>query len=195
MTCERERNTLRILLCVSAFAMRTWKYKHSKHLRGSSKAFCVLHTKRSVIIGDSNGLTSASKVNHNMADTHCSLLALPPELRNRIWALALPDNRQAITQYNGPVQRAKPPNVMHINRAVRSETLPMYYGTTRFDFGRLGFYRNVRSRNKWLGSIGDEGLSQLRHMVAMSATFTKGPLAGVVYHFTPKGDAYGRIIR
>ncbi|KAK4950757.1 hypothetical protein LTR10_010750 [Elasticomyces elasticus] len=93
------------------------------------------------------------------------LLTIPPELRTRIWELALEitdtppvirrdsankDETLKVRSYNVDDQAVQP-SLTKTNRQVRVETLPMFYGRNTFEVGYgLG--------SKWLNCIGKNGI-------------------------------------
>ncbi|KAK5746114.1 hypothetical protein LTS12_022827 [Elasticomyces elasticus] len=90
-----------------------------------------------------------------MADTKSHLLALPPELRNRMWALVL------ARDLFRPENEYEAPSILQANQQTRSETLPIHYGQTVFDLdsGQL-----LEFNSEWLGTIGDIAAKQMRHV-------------------------------
>ena len=99
-----------------------------------------------------------------MASTHCPLLALPPELRNRIWHLVLPTSyklsydriffREAMTL---PL-----PALLQVCHSLRAETLPMFYGLTTFIFELHHTQRTLWHCYSWLHLIGPDAAKQIR---------------------------------
>ncbi|KAK3117973.1 hypothetical protein LTR53_000125 [Teratosphaeriaceae sp. CCFEE 6253] len=80
-----------------------------------------------------------------MADTSYPLLALHPELRNRIWGLVLESHHEDDLDYKGDShyeddsgeddslyeddwQRPIIPQILQVKKLVRAETTSMYYG-------------------------------------------------------------------
>ncbi|KAK4961755.1 hypothetical protein LTR10_002246 [Elasticomyces elasticus] len=90
-----------------------------------------------------------------MADTRSHLLALPPELRNRVWSLVL------ATYLFQPSSDSGPPSILQTNHQIRGETLPMYYGDTTFELETGDF---SKCNCNWLRSIGDQAAKQIRHV-------------------------------
>ncbi|KAK5682238.1 hypothetical protein LTS10_005364 [Elasticomyces elasticus] len=104
-----------------------------------------------------------------------SLLTIPPELRTRIWELALniadtppmihqdsanKNDTLKVRKYKFDDQAVQPP-LTKINRQVRAETLPMFYGRNTFELGySLG--------RRWLGCIG-ENATHLRSLYARTS--------------------------
>ncbi|KAK4889831.1 hypothetical protein LTR27_011449 [Elasticomyces elasticus] len=99
-----------------------------------------------------------------------SLLTMPPELRTRIWELALniTDTPPVIHQDSAnkdktlKVCRYKHPAITHQSQPqIRAETLPMFYGRNTFEVGYgLG--------SKWLNCIG-KNATYLRSLYAMTS--------------------------
>ncbi|KAK4902307.1 hypothetical protein LTR27_001211 [Elasticomyces elasticus] len=92
-----------------------------------------------------------------MADNKCHLLALPPELLNRIWSLVL------ATDLFRPSSDSGPPSILQTNQQIRGETLPMYYGETTFEL-ETGESFCFKYNCNWLRSIGDQAAKQIRHV-------------------------------
>ncbi|KAK3644497.1 hypothetical protein LTR22_015217 [Elasticomyces elasticus] len=90
-----------------------------------------------------------------MADIKCHLLALPAELRNRIWSLAL------ARDLFRPENEYEPPSILQANQQIRSETLPIHYGQTVFDLDSGQF---LEYNSEWLCTIGDLATKQIRHV-------------------------------
>jgi len=61
-----------------------------------------------------------------------SLFKLPPELRNEIYELALLKDQPIYISHNA---RLREPALLAINRQVRAEGLPLYYGVNTFALG------------------------------------------------------------
>ncbi|KAK3630385.1 hypothetical protein LTR56_006938 [Elasticomyces elasticus] len=103
------------------------------------------------------------------------LLTIPPELRTRIWGLALEitatptvicrdsankDKTLKVRSYNFDDQAVQP-SLTKTNRQVRVETLPMFYGRNTFEVGYgLG--------SKWLNCIGKNAI-HLRSLYARTS--------------------------
>jgi len=65
----------------------------------------------------------------------------------------------------------------------------MYYGLTMFDFGNLTCRPDILSRNRWLRSIGDEGMRYVREMKATIDRCLGGSRCTEVLRFMLKGQA------
>ncbi|KAK5707791.1 hypothetical protein LTR97_000329 [Elasticomyces elasticus] len=91
-----------------------------------------------------------------MANSKCPLLALPPELRNRVWTLVLASN------YPGSHFHSEPTGVTQVNRQTRNETLAMHYAQSTFVLDSKDRF-NINS--EWLRTIGDTAAKQIRHVL------------------------------
>ena len=104
-----------------------------------------------------------------MAETRNLLLDLPPELRTTIWDLVL-EPYSAKIYFLDSTTRLQPPSLLQVNRFLRSETLPMYYGRTTFEFekhratGPADHKRVCAHYRKWLLSLGEA----IRHIRCVS---------------------------
>ena len=108
---------------------------------------------------DDRGLAPAPKTPGD--PTHPSrLTGLPPELRNRIYSLALTDTAPInLTAESGP---ARLPSLLHVSRQIRLESLPLYFAIN--DFVATIKDANTAYICRWLDMIGTEGGSNLRRM-------------------------------
>ncbi|KAK5732175.1 hypothetical protein LTR17_010752 [Elasticomyces elasticus] len=114
------------------------------------------------------------------------LLTIPPELRTRIWELALEitdtppvicrdsankDKTLKVWRYKFDDQAVQPP-LTKINRQVRAETLPMFYGRNTFELG-YGLGR------EWLSCIGEHA-THLRSLYA-TTSYSSEEITAIVY--------------
>ncbi|KAK3658036.1 hypothetical protein LTR56_000756 [Elasticomyces elasticus] len=115
-----------------------------------------------------------------------SLLTIPPELRTRIWELALKitDTPPVICQDSANKDKtlkvctykfdnqAIQPSLTKTNRQVRAETLPMFYGRNTFELG-YGLGR------EWLSCIGEHA-THLRCLRANASHYSED-ITAIVY--------------
>ncbi|KAK5698376.1 hypothetical protein LTR17_023711 [Elasticomyces elasticus] len=96
--------------------------------------------------------------------TACPLLALPPEIRNAIWELVLVsrDPREEYDAYYiidaGNCYVAA---ITQVNKQIRSETLGMFYESSRFFAGTDGCY-GLADCIGWLARIGRSAVRHIR---------------------------------
>lgn len=99
-----------------------------------------------------------------MTDTDASapsrLLTLPPELRNRIYAFALPlgTNEKQVFRFSFTAYAAVPA-LLRINCQVRSETLGLYYGTAYFEF--IVHHRGFWQLEPWVDELAHGAVKHL----------------------------------
>lgn len=84
------------------------------------------------------------------------LLDLPPEIRNKIWSLAIPPSRVHVG-YKAGVQ----PAISSTNRLIRKETLPMFYARTIFTLCVEHLYHRWQVE-KWIKAIGESNVRHIR---------------------------------
>lgn len=85
----------------------------------------------------------------------CRLLALPAELRNRIYHLALVQDACIEERFSKTDQRipaATQPALTRVNRTIRSDTLPIFYGNYTFRL-RIPLHKPLMICRKWLKVI------------------------------------------
>ncbi|KAK5742181.1 hypothetical protein LTR17_003422 [Elasticomyces elasticus] len=92
-----------------------------------------------------------------MVESKCLLLTLPPELLNQIWNLVLPVKLPD----NLSFRWFAPPNILQVNRQIRADTLPMYYGQTTFE---ISIRRASDFYSGCFTSIGHEAVGHIRRM-------------------------------
>ena len=105
-----------------------------------------------------------------MANTHSSLLSLPPELRNSIWNLVLKPSVMWVYDSPSTVRKhAQPPPLLQVNRFLRAETLPIYYGQTDFQLEATCSITCIKDKRqligryrKWLSSLSSEAVRNIR---------------------------------
>ena len=85
---------------------------------------------------------------------------LPAELRNRIYGLVVPCNNWA-TASNRPGRSEM--SMMHICRAIRSETVPIFYGNNSFAFD-LGTSRGSLHAKQWINWVPLNAIASLRKL-------------------------------
>ncbi|KAG9530522.1 hypothetical protein KCU93_g2684, partial [Aureobasidium melanogenum] len=88
------------------------------------------------------------------------LFVLPIELRLYIYGLVIGDATF------DPDRHIQQPTLLYINRQVRLEAVPVFYGQTNFRFKlpRVMKAESTSSAQKWLKSIGEENFQMLRHV-------------------------------
>jgi len=99
----------------------------------------------------------------------CYLLALPPELRNRIWTYALapakpfvlPDQLKFGTTGRAVSHHAQQPALAQTSYQLRSETLPMFYNLNTFTVHGSSARGCTQSARIWLAGI-DSNAAHLR---------------------------------
>ncbi|KAK5683014.1 hypothetical protein LTS10_004542 [Elasticomyces elasticus] len=90
------------------------------------------------------------------------LLAIPPELRNAIYELVLEAHAGAKNK------DTKPPALINVCRATRTEASALYYSTYPFTFSASAIYAMARAYpfrrivSKWLRAIGEENAKNIR---------------------------------
>lgn len=105
-----------------------------------------------------------------MADEQCRLLKLPPELRNRIYELALSDHDRRIAVNLDKHSRGVPP-LLQVCRQTRREALSMYYGGATFGCYWLHETSRVEMACQWFELIGDEAAKHVRHIRVCAGTW------------------------
>ena len=85
----------------------------------------------------------------------CHLLALPRELRDSIIQHTVTDDLYPtqITMYCGDVDDFKQPSLAQVNRQLRAETLPIYYGQKTFQLNSLNYDEQWELAKKWFNAI------------------------------------------
>ena len=91
---------------------------------------------------------------HHHQSKSTSLLTLPPEIRLQIYALLLPTSRTYIIgrDYGHSISYLKYPPLLQLNRQLRAETLPLFFGENTFivDIHQLG---DLRAFLKWVSVL------------------------------------------
>lgn len=89
--------------------------------------------------------------NHKSIDSKPKpgLLTLPGELRNSIYDLVLPNVLQLVSRFDGHRTSSHKYRaaLTHVNKQLRRETLPIYFGQTRF---RLSAHCQPHTGKAWL---------------------------------------------
>lgn len=90
-----------------------------------------------------------------MADQNTfRFLDLPPELRNKIYCLALGEHQTSSEPYGPTTCTAlAPPALTRTNQQIRKETLGLYYGQNRFYF-KLPFPGGPGAFERWVAVMG-----------------------------------------
>ncbi|KAK5741776.1 hypothetical protein LTR17_003767 [Elasticomyces elasticus] len=89
-------------------------------------------------------------------------LALPPELRNSIYEIIIGEHAGAKNK------DTKPPALINVCRATRTEASALYYSTYPFTFSASATYAMARAHpfrrivSKWLRAIGEENAKNVR---------------------------------
>ncbi|KAK3639185.1 hypothetical protein LTR56_008776 [Elasticomyces elasticus] len=89
-------------------------------------------------------------------------LALPPELRNAIYEIIIEEHAGAKNK------DTKPPALINVCRATRTEASALYYSTYPFTFSASATYAMARAYpfrrivSKWLRAIGEENVKNIR---------------------------------
>lgn len=108
---------------------------------------------------DTDSNTQPSPLQNPEPAPPCFLLDLPPELRSRIWEYTislLPT--QVANNANAEVPRrikvksgsldalecCRPPAIAQTNRALRAETLPIFYGANKWEVHSRAFLESIR---------------------------------------------------
>ena len=89
-----------------------------------------------------------------MNSTRCRLLELPAELRNTIWTLAVSINQHRQVDFRQPA-------LSRVCRQIRTEALPVFYGTTTFVIDH--FHTDHGKWKQWLKSIAKHA-ELIRHL-------------------------------
>lgn len=97
------------------------------------------------------------------------LMSLPAEVRNCIYALALPGPLVAlhITGYVDPPNMTKTPSILLACKRTYREAIGIYYSTTLFLYGSIwsGLRPTCNKRlRQWLTCIGHERVSQIKNI-------------------------------
>lgn len=103
---------------------------------------------------------------------------LPVEIRNQIYALALPT---ASTIRSGNLDslatfRSDPP-ITRVCKQARSETLPLYYGSNEFQLDTYGHGRGSTSTvREWFRILGEERAGLVKHIhLGLTANWGSNP--------------------
>lgn len=98
------------------------------------------------------------------ANWKCGFLRLSPELRNRIYLDTIPTSSRVSV-----VARVdkKEISVLQLCRAIRSETVPIFYGNTTFTFD-LRTRPNFQRAKSWLHGLSPQAIASLRKIYVLS---------------------------
>ena len=101
-------------------------------------------------------------------NTGKSLLDLPSELRETIYHHAVLNDTKDVTMlpdfkcYNNEIS-ASQPALCQVNRQLRREVLPIFYGSNLF-LAQLDNLSDLLATNEWLTAIGDENVGNLKRL-------------------------------
>ena len=98
-----------------------------------------------------------------------ALLNLPPELRNRIWALLLPTCVKHLNVYNDDQEigetKSRQPAILRVCKAMRNDTLALYYGNNLFQPEcNMNRGKGLEVAKLFLRNIGQGPLEHTRHL-------------------------------
>ena len=99
-------------------------------------------------------------------EAKCSLMTLPPELRNPIYEFALVTNTSIDPYHNtATTERRKvsaQPPLTRVDRTVRQEALSVFYGKNKFELCMVCSKSSPESARHWLNRIGRDNRRSLK---------------------------------
>lgn len=91
------------------------------------------------------------------------LLALPPELRNRIWRMCLVNDGSTYTQtLEERMTESVAINLLRVNKQIKGEAFGIYYGSNIFCFRADDSFAYLFAISRFLGRIGKQGCAHVK---------------------------------